>query len=206
VKIVCISDTHGYFPDLPDGDVLIHGGDLTSRGTYGQVMEGLIWLARQPHRHKLLIAGNHDFWFEQTPEAAVQAAIPAGITYLQDEAVVIDGVTFYGSPWQPRFFNWAFNLDRPQLAAVWAKIPLDTQVLITHGPSRGIRDQTERGERVGCVALRDRIAQLPDLRLHVCGHIHEDYGIHQHGAVQSVNASICDLIYRPRNAPIVVEL
>jgi Icc-related predicted phosphoesterase len=131
------------------------------------------------HRAKVLVAGNHDFAYEREA-VAVEALIPAGITYLRDTGVVIDGVRFWGSPWQPWFFDWAFNLHRgAEIAAKWALIPDDVQVLITHGPPHGILDVVARprGKHVGCEALRDRITALPALRLHAFGHhIHEAYG------------------------------
>ena len=127
------------------------------------------------------------------------------VHYLQDRGVLIDGVRVWGSPWQPRFFDWAFNLDRgPLLAEKWALIPGDTDILVTHGPPFGTLDLTPRGDRVGCEALAARLNDLR-VRLHVFGHIHHGYGVVERGQRISVNASICDERYLPVNAPIVVD-
>src|SRR5690606_27797878 len=133
------------------------------------------------------------------------AAVP-GLTYLRDAGVEIDGVRFWGSPWQPEFFDWAFNLPRGEaLAARWALVPEDTDVLITHGPPRGILDRTVTGTPVGCDDLRAALDRLAP-RLHVFGHIHEAYGRVEGPRTTFVNASVCDVRYRAVNDPVVVDL
>ena len=205
MRLVCISDTHGWDSvSIPDGDVLVHAGDLTSAGALDEIERTHAWLASMPHAHKVVIAGNHDFAFERRPEEA--RALMTGVTYLEDEAHEIDGVRFYGSPWQPRFHDWAFNLDRgAPLEAVWAKIPDDTDVLVTHGPPYGILDTIHSGQPVGCEALRDALARVKP-RVHVFGHIHEAYGQVEQDGIRFVNASTCTLAYAPVQPPIVVDL
>lgn len=155
-----------------------------------------------------MIAGNHDLGFERQPILA-EGLVPTGVQYLRDAELLVDGLRFWGAPWQPWFNNWVFNLLRgAEIAAKWALIPDDIDVLITHGPPYGVLDQT-RGypsEHVGCRDLLDRIGQLRRLKLHVFGHIHEAYGQEAHGAVQYVNASICTADYQPTNAPVVIDL
>lgn len=206
MKIVVISDTHGRHRDLtiPPGDVLIHAGDLTMHGEMAMVQDFNTFLGHLPHRHKIVIAGNHDFCFENDPERS-RAALTHCV-YLQDEAVEIDGVRFYGSPWQPWFFDWAFQLQRgPEIRARWELIPADTDVLITHGPPLGFGDQTFRGERVGCQDLLEIVSMIRP-RVHIFGHIHEAYGRWPEGPTTFVNASSVDLAYRPVNQPVVLEL
>jgi Icc-related predicted phosphoesterase len=82
----------------------------------------------------------------------------------------------------------------------------DGAILISHGPVYGILDETLRKKHVGCVALKDRVANLPNLRLYVSGHIHEAYGAEKHGDVLYVNACTCDSQYWPTQPPIVVDL
>ena len=135
VRIVCISDTHTLHRQVtvPDGDVLIHAGDICNHGTRGEVKQFVSWLGELPHRHKIFIAGNHDWPFDKHGRHA-HHWIKHG-TYLQDTAIMIEGLKFYGSPWQPEFCNWAFNLPRgKRLEFVWSSIPDDTDVLITHTP------------------------------------------------------------------------
>jgi Icc-related predicted phosphoesterase len=205
-RIVCISDTHTLHEQLvvPDGDLLIHAGDFTNRGAIGDVEAFDAWLATLPHQHKIVIAGNHDFCFERTPDQA-QACLTS-CTYLQDSGVQVEGLTIWGSPWQPRFFDWAFNLDRgAPLREKWALIPQDTDILITHGPPWSHGDMCDHGGAAGCKELLARLREISP-RLHVFGHIHEAYGVTQEGQTTCVNASICTLQYRPTQLPIVIDL
>lgn len=207
-KIVCISDTHALhknIKDIPDGDILIHAGDLTNKGELKDVESFNSWLKKLPHKHKIVIAGNHDFCFEQKNIAARELLTDA--TYLQDSFIILENLKIYGSPWQPWFYDWAFNLRRGEpLKAVWQQIPEDTDILITHGPPYGILDKTDNGDLVGCEELIKRIEKLRKLKLHVFGHIHEAYGQHKINNVSFVNASTCTLQYNPTNDAIVVEI
>lgn len=209
MRIVCISDTHlRHNFSVPEGDVLVHAGDGTGSGSWKEVAKWLGWVSFQPHPHKLVVAGNHDFMFEQLPEL-VPGLMPQGVTYLQDSGIDIDGVRFWGSPWQPAFNDWAFNLPRGQaLAERWSHIPDDTEVLVTHGPPFGILDQLPGtpGDHVGCEDLLERVWHLPCLRLHVFGHIHHSYGQMERNGVRFVNACICNEQYLACRAPIVVDL
>lgn len=205
MRLVCLSDTHGrHDVHVPDGDVLVHAGDLTGSGSLAEIAKAHAWLADLPHAHKVVIAGNHDHGFQRTPGEA--RALMTGVTYLEDEGVAIEGVRFYGSPWQPWFFDWAFNLQRgPDLAAVWARIPDDTDVLVTHGPPRGILDRIHSGLEVGCDDLRAAVARVRPT-VHVFGHIHEAYGELERDGTRFVNASTCTLRYEPTQPPIVVDM
>ena len=211
MRLAIISDTHGLhcrIPAVPDGDVLIHAGDLVRGRSLTEVAEFFQWFQALPHEHKIVVAGNHAFAFEQQPMLA-EGLVPAGVHYLRDTGLTIDGLKFWGSPWQPWFLDWAFNLERgAELAAKWAMIPDDTDVLVTHGPPHGILDLTwdYPNKHVGCEDLLARIGQLWQLRLHAFGHIHEAYGQEEHGAVRYVNASICTIEYLPINAPVVIDL
>jgi Icc-related predicted phosphoesterase len=128
-------------------------------------------------------------------------------TYLQDEAVSLLGYKFFGSPWQPWFCDWAFNLERGQPCLdKWRLIPDDTDILVTHGPPIGFGDLCAHGERVGCVDLQLEIQDRIKPKVHAFGHIHEGYGSWTDGTTTFVNASTCTFTYRPTNQPIVVDL
>jgi hypothetical protein len=132
----------------------------------------------------------------------------AGCIYLEDSGVTIDGKLFYGSPWQPRFYDLAFNVERgPQIAKKWANIPDNTNVLITHGPPHGILDDTIRDGSQGCKDLAERIGELAQLKAHIFGHLHHDGGkmIEEYG-VKFANAAVCTDKYVPSNPPIVLEI
>ena len=205
LRIVIISDTHGLHEriSIPDGDILVHAGDLTSKGDLADIAEFNEFLGRLAHPHKIVIAGNHDFAFERSPQAARECLTNA--TYLEDTAVVLCGIKFYGSPWQPRFFDWAFNLDRgAPLKRKWDMIPDDTDVLMTHGPPAGYGDTTRGGMAVGCTDLARAVERIQP-RLHIFGHIHEGYGSRTVGNTTYINASTCDLQYRPVNPPVIYE-
>jgi Icc-related predicted phosphoesterase len=212
ITIVCISDTHGrILPEIPGGDILIHAGDLTGSGKLNQVERALLAIDGLPHRHKVVIAGNHDWAFQLEPNEIFKEReskiIPPGITYLQDSGVIIEDLMFWGTPWQPEFHNWAFNLPRgKKLREKWGLIPLDTDVLITHGPPYCILDGTIDGRSVGCPDLLARTTEIEPI-LHVFGHIHESNGYEIVGATTYVNAAICTAEdYKPSQSPIVVKI
>lgn len=210
MRLVCISDTHSLhrrMPDIPDGDVLVHAGDSLGHGTLENIEDFNDWLGSLPHKHKIVIAGNHDWAFHDMPEEA-RAALSNAI-YLEDSGVTIGGIRFWGSPWTPVFMNWAFTLERGEpLYQQWQQIPDNTDVLITHGPPRGVGDRVVSGARVqnaGCLDLLERIDQLR-LQAHIFGHIHEGYGLYRRGRTQLVNASTCSARYEPVNPPVVLDL
>lgn len=206
MRIVAISDTHEMHRKIlvPDGDVLVHAGDMTWHGELDAIAEFNAWLGRLPHTHKIVIAGNHDWGFQLQPAAA--RALITNAIYLEDSSTEIQGVRFYGSPWQPEFCQWAFNLPRgPQLAAKWALIPENTDVLITHSPPYGIRDLNAGNQGQGCRDLLARVIIVKP-RLHIFGHIHESYGRLETQETVFINAAACDERYRPHNPPVVWDL
>lgn len=207
MKIVLISDSHGqhHSLDLPAGDLLVHAGDFSRSGKPDQAKDFLLWLSSQPHRHKIFVAGNHDFIAEQEP-ALFRSWVSENCIYLEDQLVEVEGLRIWGSPITPWFFDWAFNRHRgKEIRAHWDKIPAGLDLLITHGPPAGILDLTARGDRAGCQDLLERIEQTQP-KVSVFGHIHEAYGRVQQGNTLFVNAAVLDLGYRMANPPVVIEL
>jgi len=208
MKIICLSDTHGRHWDIiniPAGDVIIQAGDISSTGTHGEIEDFLDWFSSLNFRYKIFIAGNHDFLFQRSPDIA-RRFIPSGISYLEDDAIEIEGLTFYGSPYTPTFFNWAF-MKNPgkEMMECWAKIPSDLDVLITHGPPYGILDLSRDHKHLGCKDLSNRLREVSP-RLHLFGHIHEGYGILETEIIKYCNSSILDERYRYVNDPIEIDL
>jgi predicted phosphodiesterase len=232
MRVVCISDTHTMLSQVkvPDGDLLIHAGDHTFRGTQDEVQSALEDLNRLPHKHKVFIAGNHDFFFDHTAPKfyrnwsltrskttyQMMEQFP-NLTYLENSSVDIEGFKVYGSPYQPWFHGWAFNFPQydggDAAFANWQKVPDDTDILVTHGPPAGIldwvRDVHLGDSRAGDVKLRARIEDLlfnGPLQLHVFGHLHESYGVIKDEQTTFVNAAICTRDYEPTNPPLVIDL
>lgn len=217
MKIVAISDTHGKhraFPEIPDGDVFIHAGDFTNIGEPEQVKDFNNWLGALPHKYKIVIAGNHDRSFE-VPDADQAALIAYGhqqlghaTHYLVNDGCEIEGKKFWGSPYTPFFHSdyWKFHYDPAAAFDQWRDIPYSLDVLITHGPARGHLDRTMEGDEAGCYdlyrRLRGMIENDVNPRYHICGHIHEGYGMKQIGDAMTVmNVSAVDRAYRPRENP-----
>ncbi len=206
MKCVAISDTHGMYEQVavPDGDVLIHAGDILAKGTLFELDEFNDWLGSLPHKYKIVVAGNHDWCFENSERAS--RGLLSNAIYLRDESVIINDVHFYGAPWQPCFMNWAFNLKRgEELKIKWQLIPNDTDVLITHAPPAGVLDRVADGDRVGCEELAKAINRIKP-KFHVFGHIHEGYGVVKSGNSICINACICTKLYKPVNKAIVFNI
>ncbi|MDH3214991.1 MAG: metallophosphatase domain-containing protein [Candidatus Krumholzibacteria bacterium] len=190
MRLVILSDTHGRHRriDVPAGDALVHAGDFSPWiGTLKELSDFNDFLGGLPHRHKIVIAGNHDFCFQRANRVA--RAVLTNAHYLEDESFEAWGLKFYGSPWQPRFLNLAFNLPRGEpLREKWALIPPDTDVLVTHGPPHGIGDQRFYGHHVGCEELLIRVRHIKP-RVHIFGHVHEARGRFDIGDTIFINAS-----------------
>ena len=129
-------------------------------------------LFQLPYKHKIVIAGNHELgWDSDTKDLKNELT---NCTYLEDSSVEINGLKIYGTPYQPEFGRWAFNLERGQECLdKWDQIPSDTDILITHGPPLGFGDQNKRNVRCGCVELLHSVQQRIKPKYHIYGHIHE---------------------------------
>ena len=214
-KITMISDTHSKHKqiekDLPGGDLLIHAGDITSMGYEHEIREFCKWYdSLDNYTNKIFIAGNHDWGFQNNVEKVKEILnFYENITYLQDNSTSLgeDMVSVYGSPWQPEFYNWAFNLPRQgvELKEKWDNIPNNTDILITHGPAYGYVDKViGRTENLGCELLTEKIKELKP-KIHVCGHIHTGYGYTFDGDTHYINAAVLNGRYEFRNKPVNVE-
>lgn len=227
MKIACVSDIHGMWGEInyPEADALVLAGDILHNyiddrmGSCGQLNELKClnsFFRASNFKHIILVPGNHDWVFATQPHMA--SSVLTDVTLLVDSGATIDGVKFYGSPWQPWFYDWAFNFPNPYPTRggspdkyrdaanlIWGKIPSDTDVLVTHGPSYGILDTTIDGRRVGCEYMRKRICDL-NLKSHIFGHIHWSAGAVKLGDTQYINAAICNEKHRPVNKIQVIEV
>lgn len=206
MRVVCLSDTHGMHDriDVPDGDLLIHAGDLTMAGTWLECQEGLQWLHSLPHKRKVFVPGNHDFAFESGHPKLLTDAQIMKIHVLIDRGVTLLGHCVYGTPWLDAVRGWAFDCtdDPHKLGSNRRAIPQSVDILVTHCPPHGVLDRCPSRwpgdpELAGCKML-----PRGNPKLHVFGHIHEGAGVQG----RCVNASICTRDYEPTNPPIVIDL
>jgi predicted phosphodiesterase len=222
MRITFISDTHTKHnqvtSSLPGGDVLIHAGDISSMGYRNEIQDFIKWFSGlDNYKHKIFIAGNHDWGFQTEPKATEHLLeLNPGCEYLQDNLFLIgddtddyeDMVKVWGSPWQPEFYNWAFNLPRQgwELGVHWNQIPEDTEILITHGPPFGHLDTVKSNPtfNTGCELLRERVDVVKP-KIHVFGHIHTGYGYKFDGNTHFFNAAVLDEQYYFTQKPMTVD-
>lgn len=218
IRLVIISDTHGLhhglkkFGNMPDGDILIHGGDVSNVGELYDIERFLNWFASQPYEYKVFIAGNHDFGFE-TNRHATQTIIKEvrekgwDLHYLEDSSVEIEGLKFWGTPITAPFMSWAFNRETDQRIEHWNLIEDDTDILITHGPPYNQRDFSRYGnEHVGCPFLEATVKNRVKPIVHIFGHVHGEYGTEEGTNTLFINASTVNERYVVTNKPIVVDI
>jgi predicted phosphohydrolase len=228
-KFACLSDTHCKMDAgaiiIPPCDVVLHAGDFSFRGELPECLKELDILREKSlaagAQAIVVTAGNHDWIYQFHPEMMKDECRKRNIHLLLHDAMLLKmgerDFKIFGSAYQPEFFNWAFNVPRgPALAAKWAEIPDDTEILISHGPPHLILDKIpdsyvkhggpNRTANVGCEDLAQRITELKKLKLHVFGHIHHSYGQVEAMGVKFVNASNCTERYVPINPVQVVEI
>jgi len=225
-RITLISDTHAKHnqvtKDLPGGDILIHAGDfMTSGYSPYEAEEFFKWFdAIDSYETKIFIAGNHDRIMQTDPDwVKMVLARYKTIDYLQDKELDLHfddpygdyperNIRVYGSPWQPEFYDWAFNLPRnsEELKTRWDAIPSNSDILVTHGPAFGYLDIPGGGQniRVGCEMLRHRVDEIRP-KIHVFGHIHGSYGHYFNGHTHFFNASVLNERYAYANLPFNIE-
>lgn len=208
IRVVCLSDTHDQFPkEVPDGDLLIHAGDLTNPGTAASIQKQLDWLASLPHAHKVVVAGNHDSYFDPKSRHLADATFKTklnlkGIHYLEHDSVTLKfaggrDLKIYGAPDIPRCGGADFAFQYDSASPPWkGTVPADTDILVTHPPPRFHLDLGT----LGCPAL---LAELWRVRpkLHVFGHVHWGHGrraMHFDACQEAYEA----LMSRPSRGPI----
>lgn len=215
MKLCITSDYHGQYrhikpSDFNQADTFIFCGDWTASRNYQfqlkETSQFFAWLNTLSFKDKIIIAGNHDLIAESNPSFIQTLLLDyPSIHYLQDSSIIIDNIVFYGTPYTPMFMDWAFMETEKQLQFRYENIPSTTDVLITHGPAYDILDTVDRGYSVGSEALLEAIKDLPGLKLHCFGHIHEAYGIEQHAYI-AINASQLTYNYQLDPQPIYITI
>ncbi len=204
-----ISDTHCRHNEitslLKGGDFLIHTGDWTNNGSLTQMESFLSWFSNQTqYKHRIFIAGNHELKLEEENLFVRKVLFPNNCVYLQDEAIELENITFYGTPVTAAFCNWAFNKTSQQLIKHFSNIPVSTEVLLTHGGSE--LQILQNDVDVYIPELKERIKDLTNLKISAFGHIHHSYGTKTINNVQYVNSAIVGEDYKTRNKPITIIL
>jgi Icc-related predicted phosphoesterase len=174
LQLVLLSDTHEQHRevDVPCGDIVIHSGDFTQFSrSLNSIIDFNEWLGALPHRHKIVIPGNHEFFLEADPS---RRSLLSNATVLINEATEIEGLRIWGSPVTPLYggaFGRSSAEDRRRL---YAGIPRGTDVVITHGPPFGILDSGSGSEHhQGDPVLFAAVTRIRP-KLHVFGHVHLD--------------------------------
>lgn len=210
IKVCAISDTHNMhdYLTIPECDILIHAGDWTGQGKFGEVKQFAEWLNEQPAKHIVVVPGNHELYFEKMlPDSRkwITDYCPKAHVLI-DEEVTIEGLKIWGSPISPEFCDWAFNRFRgADIKKHWDLIPENLDILITHGPAYQLLDYAPQCNHVGCQDLFDEIV-VKQPRVHIFGHIHYSHGQKHFNNTTHYNASICTESYRPINPVTVFEL
>jgi Icc-related predicted phosphoesterase len=220
MRIAAFSDTHTKHAAIvvPDADVLLFAGDLMGSGYRHDEIKGFgKWFSDQPHKYKVLIAGNHDRMFETNREYCL-SKFSSSVIYLENSGVEIEGIKFWGSPQTPFFLDWAFNVQPDRIKVYWDEIPSGTDVLVTHGPPMGVLDkvvplyhrQYEAHAHLGCPELMDAVYSIQPV-LHIFGHIHGGHGASSASPswrtkTRFHNVSVCNEAYQPVNLVDVLEV
>ncbi|AEU37598.1 metallophosphoesterase family protein [Granulicella mallensis] len=176
MRVAAISDTHGRQNwEMPNCDVFIHAGDMTGSGSLQETAAFAARLRKEMESangppHAIIVPGNHDECFETLPRATRELFGP-NVHVLEDEPLVLDGVTFYGSPWTTPFMLWRFMADESRLAMLYQNMPTSVDILVTHGPPHGILDPGWKVKHAGSMALAKAVADR-QVRHHIFGHLH----------------------------------
>ncbi|RMZ75174.1 hypothetical protein DV738_g5622, partial [Chaetothyriales sp. CBS 135597] len=199
IRVVCIADTHTKIPStpLPKGDLLIHCGDLTNRGTRSEIQQTLDWLktlqkpwhgSNDGFRHIVIVAGNHDSYFDERSRSTYDKAQKhqkldfGNIIYLEHSSVTLPfpgdpvrKLKVYGAPQIPQCGGKEFAFQYPRGVDTWSKtIPDDVDVLVTHNPPKWHLDLPQAGG-LGCEHELKEVWRVKPT-LHVFGHVHSGYG------------------------------
>lgn len=212
--IVATSDLHGHLPDIPKCDLLLIAGDVCPVDQSHEVYVQRNWLRsdfdvwldiQQDHCGDIVwIAGNHDFACEQPGFRRIADTLHAH--YLQDEAIEVQGLKIWGSPWVPNLPSWAFYSEHDNFKDRAAAIPDDTDIVMLHGPPHDILDGipiafTTAKNHVGAPYIASRLQEISP-KLVIFGHIHEGYGTKMIDHVEYANVAHMNATYLPINKPI----
>ena len=219
MKIWFISDTHNEHEQLqvPDVDLVIHCGDESESGNaHLNEPEGrnfFEWYSALDIPTKIFVPGNHSRAIEQ---GLIRAENFPKVTFLIHEMTEWNGLKIFGTPFTPVFFDWAYMRERSELDPIWQSIPDAVDILVTHGPPKGVLDvtrdmDTRQPVQVGSKSLRRHVLERIKPRFHAFGHIHDENGIRNFGtetrdATQFINCSCCNTAGKIKNQGWIIEV
>ena len=230
IRFVCISDTHGQFKDikLPKGDVLIHCGDFSSKGSKKEIKEFSKWLGKQDFLQRVVIAGNHEFSFDLEYEEILKErfsykptfpsnedfkevkSLLTNCIYLEDQETDIFGYKVYGTPWQNEYSRSAFQRKPEICDSKFDKIPKNIDILISHSPPYGFCDEPSKAgiDHAGSKYLAQKVCEDIKPIVHVFGHLHEAYGVKFGGSCGTIFANVasCNRAFRIEHRPVIFDL
>jgi Icc-related predicted phosphoesterase len=208
MRVLCLSDLHGFLPKLPSSNLVLIGGDIVPIYNHQlwfqeQWLDTNLrqWLGEIETDKIIFSAGNHDLIFEKAPDK-VPKDLPW--TYLQDSSTEFENLKIFGTPASILYNHWAFNFTEEEISKKWELIPEDTNILVVHGPPFGYGDMTVDGEQTGSKSLTEKIKNLKDLKLIVTGHIHCSRGKYKLNDKYILNSSLLNEQYEMTNAPFLV--
>ena len=215
LQIVALSDSHNATKrvEIPDGDILIHAGDFSFQGKSLEIQDFIEWLKDQPHKHKLWIAGNHEWGIEDYPSNANVIDNKTNSTYIHDKVIEIEGLKFLGCNFTPEFNNWAFNLTERQSKIYWENAP-EADVVVCHGPPYGILDSVtpeyKHHRPLGCIHFKNYLERVKP-KVAIFGHIHGGFGHetikwNDDSETECFNVSVMNEQYQLTNPVTIIEI
>ena len=215
LQIVALSDSHNATKrvEIPDGDILIHAGDFSFQGKSLEIQDFIEWLKDQPHKHKLWIAGNHEWGIEDYPSNANVIDNETNSTYIHDKVIEIEGLKFLGCNFTPEFNNWAFNLTERQSKIYWENAP-EADVVVCHGPPHTILDSVtpeyKHHRPLGCIHFKNYLERVKP-KVAIFGHIHGGFGHetikwNDDSETECFNVSVMNEQYQLTNPVTIIEI
>ncbi|CAD8130687.1 unnamed protein product [Paramecium sonneborni] len=227
LTVVCISDTHSMFIDLPPGDIFIHCGDFSNCGEYKDVQNFISWIKQIPFKYKIVIGGNHDTFLDTKKYEEIlkdifhkgqpwyhlelQKELKENCIYLENSSVNIEGYKIWGSPYSPTILHnpWAFQVDPEDGEEFWKIMEEGSDIVLTHGAPLGHGSYVHHYKRTrgewGDEALAKRIKEVKPL-YHIFGHVHEGYGMTEEDGIQYINCAVLDETYYPAKQAIIFQI
>ena len=182
--------------------MVVHCGDESESGDVWvnelEARDFLDWYSALNIPVKILVPGNHSTAIEK---GLIDEAEYPKVKFIIHSQFEYQGIKIFGSPYTPEFFTWAYMRPREELDKYWQTIPDAIDILITHGPPKGILDvardiDTREPVHVGSKSLARHVKERIRPRFHAFGHIHDslmkqNFGTLKLGETLYINCACC---------------